>query len=1734
MEGTDSLRLVENVKKRLVALALSQNFVREKQVADACRAVWSGPGEEGGLVSELWVEGAFTAELSGDTLQSLADASVVDRKLVEHLDRPQIFPAQRPLYRHQAETVRRSTAGTNEKPALVVSAGTGSGKTEAFLLPILNDLWRNPRTSGYGGMRCLMLYPMNALVADQVERVDRWLAENAPGLCVFHFTSETPNDNRTRVRCGEPESTPWRQRTREEARENAPDIVITNYSMLEYMLCRPQDNPFFGPNLRAIVLDEAHLYAGVLAAEITLLLRRVRLRCGVRPEQLLQIATSATLGGDEADLRDFAATVFSTKPANTFVVFGQKAAPTFQGNVDPAAPATEAAILSKHADVELRTLTAEDKFANDTSDSRRPLRDALKTLLSEQAIDGANRHHQLCSGPFLFEALSSSPLVRQVANKLHAVDGAIALKDLAEEIFSANSTAAQRATIALLRLSASAREQPNLPPLIPHRLHFLTRAPEGLCACLDPECSGPDEKRLPGFGCLQPISECCRYCEASTLAVHRCDVCGEWAFAALESPATMQLRLPLFESPGERRYYLGTDARSKGLSQTIVDPRHGDQLGDGAEGLRLFRAPCPKHGAECLDMTRCSGQKCPRCEVEWSVRGRSDEDDEGAEDVMCKPFRGSETIARSVLAETLLAGMPTFPDTSRAWKPGKGRRLLCFSDSRREAARLGPQLTRQHETWLVRAAITDAIGKLGREDLAEDVKNEIEELKHKLSDSDLSEPARVRLKRQLEERHAEYEQARSGMPFSDFARLVCKDPRLDQIFDRELGEKHQADTWNQAGLKDNRIRVAKHAEALLATELNRRLPTKFSLESVGVVEVVYPSLDRVRPPAKFLGTAPSHKLREALDEGWPDYLAALLDTLRFDGAAGWSEGDDVRSEHKWEDESPLLNRWAARDSRGWNSIRFVGASKRQLRQLRLWFTAQLLERAGCPAPHLSAWSSLTLGAAFDSLFRAASDGKLPWLAHEPTLQINQEGLTQKAVKIQLDQLSIRQLVRPFSCPDSLTLWPRSVLGWAPLRGCRGGLERIDADKVNEHPRWRREYEELGEPVFRMGLWAEEHSAQLGPRDNRRLQELFRAGVRNILSSTTTMELGIDIGGLNGVLLSNTPPSLANHRQRAGRAGRRADGSSLVATFARARPFDREVFGRFGDFLGQKLRRPVVHLKRQRVVRRHLHALLLGEFFRREGLQGKWTGAMDAYSQMGSFCCSRPPPWWEQGDFHKPLRLKLDGEALDKRFMEWLREPSDPSSEEVVRTARVLTVGTILEGVAQDDQAWKKLLDEATEAFKNAVGPWRKDVERLQAAWEAVESAPPTTKSSRARNEANAIRYQIKLLCETTVIEWLADQRVLPRYGFPINLQRLEVRQPDQKRPDRSRRDERFRLERSSLLALAEYVPGAQVLVGGKTATSRGLLKYWTEATRDQALGREQFLIECPAGHSYRSDDQEALCPECQGEPKSRQLLLFPRFGYVTAAWEPLKRSGGLARVGETEVYPTEAFLGGTEPLLKEPFGEVPGLRASYYEESELLLHNKGADRAGFAICTRCGFAMSERQKGEGREGLPPRLASHGAVFSPKEHPCCWNKTEAPVLRNRTLAARERTDLIVFQFSEGARTTESATVSLGRALVMAGARLLEVDSREIDARAKPAASQGRFDLIVFDAGSSAAGHCLEIFKRGKEWFQKAGHILKGDEDHHRRCKRACLDCILDFSGQFSGSKLDRRAALNLLD
>ena len=229
--------------------------------------MWSGPPGTGGLLSDLWVEGAFPSKASEYSLDDLVDARKFDAALRDVLDTSAAMPRDRKLYTHQHESIESALSRPgNDRPSIVVTAGTGAGKTEAFLLPILDDLYRNPPDESTGA-KCIILYPMNALVNDQVDRLYEWLKKQNR-ITLFHFTSETPEDKRRADQQGVPDWEPCRMRTRQQARGledrlgspteggPTPDIVITNYSMLEYMLCRPQDAVFFGPALRTVVLDE--------------------------------------------------------------------------------------------------------------------------------------------------------------------------------------------------------------------------------------------------------------------------------------------------------------------------------------------------------------------------------------------------------------------------------------------------------------------------------------------------------------------------------------------------------------------------------------------------------------------------------------------------------------------------------------------------------------------------------------------------------------------------------------------------------------------------------------------------------------------------------------------------------------------------------------------------------------------------------------------------------------------------------------------------------------------------------------------------------------------------------------------------------------------------------------------------------------------------------------------------------------------------------------------------------------------------------------------------------------------------------------------------------------------------------------------------------------------------------------------------------------------------------------
>ena len=251
-----------------------------------------------------------------------------------------------PLYMHQERAIRLLHEADRN---VVVATGTASGKTESFLYPVLMHLYRQHLSGELDrdGVRALVLYPMNALANDQRERLGKICRDLKEAGSSFRptfgqYIGQTPENRRDGFRHGrqrEEERLPGELVFREEMRDSPPHILLTNYSMLEYLLIRPDDSPLFDAGVaehwRFLVLDEAHQYRGAKGMEMAMLLRRLkqRLRAGGRSDHrsFRCIATSATLstGQGEKDreaVARFAETLFGEPFASGDVVFAERKA----------------------------------------------------------------------------------------------------------------------------------------------------------------------------------------------------------------------------------------------------------------------------------------------------------------------------------------------------------------------------------------------------------------------------------------------------------------------------------------------------------------------------------------------------------------------------------------------------------------------------------------------------------------------------------------------------------------------------------------------------------------------------------------------------------------------------------------------------------------------------------------------------------------------------------------------------------------------------------------------------------------------------------------------------------------------------------------------------------------------------------------------------------------------------------------------------------------------------------------------------------------------------------------------------------------------------------------------------------------------------------------------------------------------------------------------------------------
>lgn len=288
---------------RLQDQALQEQFLAK--LSDTDRFI-KGPLLE---VTPAFKTGASIADLIKEGILAAEFASLSS----------ELLPQNRPLYWHQEQAIRKLVSqGRN----IVVCTGTGSGKTETFIIPILNHLLREKEQGTLGpGVRALLLYPMNALANDQLMRL-RQLLKNCPDITFGRYTGETETKQAEArekyCKIYQREPLPNELIAREQMWQSPPHILLTNYAMLEYLLLRPQDNVFFDGALarywRFLVIDEAHIYSGARGIEIAMLLRRLKDRVVSGEQGKLQcIATSATLGSDrdnKQQIVDFARQLF--------------------------------------------------------------------------------------------------------------------------------------------------------------------------------------------------------------------------------------------------------------------------------------------------------------------------------------------------------------------------------------------------------------------------------------------------------------------------------------------------------------------------------------------------------------------------------------------------------------------------------------------------------------------------------------------------------------------------------------------------------------------------------------------------------------------------------------------------------------------------------------------------------------------------------------------------------------------------------------------------------------------------------------------------------------------------------------------------------------------------------------------------------------------------------------------------------------------------------------------------------------------------------------------------------------------------------------------------------------------------------------------------------------------------------------------------------------------------------
>jgi DEAD/DEAH box helicase domain-containing protein len=326
--------IIEQLSQRSAEATLSILGITDPDLRHFLSEEFNGPvGGGDNFLADPVFEAIFGWEQANIKMERLA-GSMLERSLIEAMDKPPrelaaeyAFKKDWFPYVHQLRAWQELSK--KDPRSIVITSGPGSGKTECFMVPVLNDLVRQYEASQQSliGVQALFIYPLNALINSQRDRLRAWTHRFDSNIRFCLYNGNTKEKVQAKLQA----ETPNEILSRRLLRSEPPPLLVTNSTMLEYMLVRQADAPILEKsqgNLQWIILDEAHTYIGSQAAELSLLLRRVMHGFGVDASKVRFVATSATIGDKDNDqLQQYLASLAGISIDQVTVIGGRRVVP---------------------------------------------------------------------------------------------------------------------------------------------------------------------------------------------------------------------------------------------------------------------------------------------------------------------------------------------------------------------------------------------------------------------------------------------------------------------------------------------------------------------------------------------------------------------------------------------------------------------------------------------------------------------------------------------------------------------------------------------------------------------------------------------------------------------------------------------------------------------------------------------------------------------------------------------------------------------------------------------------------------------------------------------------------------------------------------------------------------------------------------------------------------------------------------------------------------------------------------------------------------------------------------------------------------------------------------------------------------------------------------------------------------------------------------------------------------